>query len=232
MTEHDASSIDELKARARRGDAEALQELRARGFFGQTDGGVSYPVSDAQRRLWVLDKMHPDGAVYNMPGAWRVRGTLDPDALGQALAALERRHETLRTSIIEVQGEPRQVIHAPGRLHLQSVDLSSEEAAALAGRASTLAAREAATPIRLETAPLCRAILSTLGPADHLLLLTIHHIVCDAWSLDLLLREWVHTYDRLSRGGGEPLPPLRIQYKDYTAWRRDQLERDGGVARS
>ena len=221
-------SLEELKTRARAGDADALRELRASGFFEREGRPVSYPVSDAQRRLWVLDQMNPESSAYNIPGAWRLSGDLEVEALGAALAFLESRHESLRTGIVAIDGEPRQVIEPARRLRLAHRDLRADVDPASAAREA--AAAEAATPFALDRPPLCRATLVTLSAGEHLLLFTIHHIVCDAWSLDLLLREWVAAYDRIATGGGPAPAPLRIQYKDYAAWRRDAVGSDSFAA--
>jgi amino acid adenylation domain-containing protein/non-ribosomal peptide synthase protein (TIGR01720 family) len=215
-------SIEELKNRARQGDQDALRELRERGFFAKKGQRVSYPVSDAQRRLWVLDQMAPASASYNVPGALRITGALDEDAFARALAALVARHESLRTRFDLVDGELRQIIEPGAEVALDR--LSVRHAVDPVGAAHALVAERAARPFRLADAPLVTAALIELGSDDRVFAVTIHHIVCDAWSMQVLVGELFALYDAFARGAVNPLPPLRLQYKDVTAWQQQRIE--------
>ena len=164
-----------------------------------------YALSHAQQRLWLLHRMKGDAA-YNMPRAWRYEGDLDVDALRASFARVVARHEALRTGFEVIGGEPRQVIHADATLHLREVDLRDErdpESAALA-----FAEREAVTPFDLAQPPLLRVHVLRLAEESLIVLLAMHHIVGDGWTMNILHRELA----------GESQSPLRIQYKDFAEW--------------
>ena len=152
------------------------------------------PLSFAQERLWFIDRLEPGSAVYNIPVAWRLRGALDVNALELALGEVVRRHESLRTVFAEVDGSPVQVIAPFGGFVLPVEDLSAlgeaDREAALGERAR----EEAARPFDLSAGPLFRARLLRLGAEDHVLLLSVHHIVSDGWSLGVLYRELSSLY--------------------------------------
>ncbi|HEX7242003.1 MAG TPA: amino acid adenylation domain-containing protein, partial [Longimicrobiaceae bacterium] len=179
------------------------------------------PLSFAQQRLWLVDRMEPGSPAYNLPFTLRLRGALDEAALGRSLDALVRRHESLRTGFAEVDGEPVQVIRPAGDAVLATVDLRGlpcpeREAVRLAGE-------EAASPFDLSRGPLLRARLLRLRDEDHVLCFTLHHVVSDGWSMDVLVRDVSALYG----GRGDSLPELPVQYADYAVWQRRWLE--GGV---
>ncbi|HVR96627.1 MAG TPA: amino acid adenylation domain-containing protein, partial [Thermoanaerobaculia bacterium] len=170
------------------------------------------PLSFAQQRLWFLDQLAPGGAVYNMPLAVRLTGEVEPARLARIFAAIVRRHEALRTTFTSREGRPVQRIAAP-RVELPVLDLSqADEREAL-----RLAREEAERPFDLERGPLLRLALLRLGEQDHVLLMTMHHIVSDGWSMGVLLREVVALYE------GLPLPELGVQYADFAVWQRRWL---------
>ncbi len=179
------------------------------------------PPSFAQQRLWFLHQMEPASPAYNMPNALRLRGPLDVAALRAALDALARRHETLRTTFAEVAGAPVQVIHPPAQVELPLLDLRGVPHAER--EAERLAAAEALRPFDLARGPLLRSMLLRLGDADHALLFTLHHVVSDGWSMDVLTREVSALYDAFSRGGEPRLPELPVQYADFAVWQRSWL---------
>ncbi|HET7460396.1 MAG TPA: amino acid adenylation domain-containing protein, partial [Longimicrobium sp.] len=185
------------------------------------------PLSSAQRRLWFLDRLEPGNALYNLPGAMRLRGALDEAALERSLGEIVRRHEALRTTFAEVDGEPVQVIAPFGGLALAVEDLSRLGEADREAAARRRAGEEAARPFDLAAGPLFRAALLRLGEDDHVLLLSMHHIVSDGWSMGVLFRELGALYAAYREGRGSPLPELPVQYADYAAWQREQLA--GGV---
>ncbi|HEX8274268.1 MAG TPA: amino acid adenylation domain-containing protein, partial [Longimicrobiaceae bacterium] len=181
------------------------------------------PLSFAQERLWLVDQMEPGSAVYNIPMAWRLEGALDEAALEKALGEIIQRHEALRTVFAEVDGSPVQVIAPFGGFALPVEDLSdlgeADREAALGQRAG----EEAARPFDLAAGPLFRAALLRLGGEDHALLLSMHHIVSDGWSMGVFFRELSALYAAYREGAESPLPELGVQYADYAAWQREQL---------
>jgi amino acid adenylation domain-containing protein len=180
------------------------------------------PASFAQRRLWLLDRIQPGSTAYNVPMGLRLRGPLEASVLADALAELVMRHETLRTAFDEEEGEPVQLIAPELRPDLLQIDLSAfPDAEAEARR---LADEDARIPFDLRRAPLLRASLLRLTDDDHLLLLTLHHIVTDGWSLGILLRELPEIYAAFVAGLPSPLPDLPIQYADFAAWQQQWLQ--------
>ncbi|HEX7186575.1 MAG TPA: amino acid adenylation domain-containing protein, partial [Thermoanaerobaculia bacterium] len=180
----------------------------------------STPLSFAQERLWFLDRLTPGLPVYNVPAGVRLRGDLDADALARALSEAVRRHEALRTVFSEGPTGPVQTVQ-PAELALAVSDLSSlpdPEEAAL-----RTAVEEAGTPFDLGAAPLLRALLLRIGPRDHLLVLTLHHIASDGWSMTVLFRELEALYAAFRDGRPSPLPELAFQYADFTVWQRAWL---------
>jgi hypothetical protein len=181
-----------------------------------------YALSHAQRRLWVLSQL--DGsAAYNIPLHQRLDGPLDLAALTVAFGTLVARHEVLRTSItIDPEtDEPRQKVRRPAPVLLAPVDVSGRDDPEAAARA--IAAEAAAAPFDLTCAPLFRVSVLTLGPRQHLLLFTIHHIVCDGISIGTLGRDLAALYVAARHGVPPDLPPLALQYRDYAAWQQRQL---------
>jgi natural product biosynthesis luciferase-like monooxygenase protein len=172
----------------------------------------SYPLSYPQRRLWFLDQLDPRNPVYNVPLGYRIRGPLDPAALQWALTEVVRRHEVLRAVFREVDGEPRQSL-----LPAAEVAVGIREAADEA-EARRLADEAARLPFDLVTGPVLRPTLIRLGPEDHWLCLTIHHIVCDGWSLNILGRELSALYRSYPDGCDAGLADLPIQYPDFAEW--------------
>ncbi|RKH11041.1 amino acid adenylation domain-containing protein [Corallococcus sp. CA053C] len=181
------------------------------------------PLSFAQQRLWFLDQFEPDSAFYNIPLSVRLPGPLDVPALREALQALVRRHESLRTTFEVVQGQPVQRITPSLTLALPVVDLRELPEAAREAEAHRLAHEEARTPFQLQQGPLLRTRLLTLGDTEQLLLLTLHHIISDGWSVEVLLRELGVLYTAAQAGQPSPLPELPIQYADFAVWQRQWL---------
>ncbi|HYH79478.1 MAG TPA: amino acid adenylation domain-containing protein, partial [Longimicrobium sp.] len=182
------------------------------------------PLSFAQERLWFIDRLEPGSAVYNMPVAWRLGGTLDEAALERSLGEIVRRHEALRTVFGEVDGSPVQVIAPFGGFALPVEDLSGLGDADREAAVRRRAREEAARPFDLSAGPLFRAALLRLGEEGHVLLLSMHHIVSDGWSMGVFFRELSALYAAYREGGESPLPELPVQYADYAVWQREQLE--------
>ena len=204
-----------LKLRMQKAKAEA-EPMAAR------EGGV-FPLSFAQARLWLLDRLAPGSPAYNMPAAFRLRGPLDAAVLERVLDEIVRRHETLRTHVEERGGEPVQVVSPHRPFHLPVEDLGPTPDAERDDAFRRLAAAEAGRPFRLDQGPLFRARLVRAAADDHLFLWTLHHVVSDGWSTMIFLGELAAIYDALSRGLPSPLAPLPVQYGDYAARQRERL---------
>ncbi|HEX8242473.1 MAG TPA: condensation domain-containing protein, partial [Longimicrobium sp.] len=188
------------------------------------DRGRDLPLSFAQQRLWFLDQIERAGAAYHMPTRLRLRGELDRGALVRALDRIVARHEALRTTFAAADGEPVQRI-APAEespFHLVEHDLRADSEAG--AKLQRVMAEEAGAPFDLARGPLIRGRLIRLGAEDHVLLVTMHHIVSDGWSMGVLTRELSALYTAFHAGEPDPLPPLPVQYADYAAWQRRWVE--------
>ncbi|MGV7211556.1 non-ribosomal peptide synthase/polyketide synthase [Oxalobacteraceae bacterium A2-2] len=178
--------------------------------------------SFAQQRLWFLAQMDGASAAYHIPYGLRLDGSLEPELLGRALDRIVARHEALRTGFDSIDGQPRQRILPPQvGCPLERHDLESHPHAE--AELQRLAAVEAGAPFDLGTGPLLRARLVRLGAQQHVLLVTLHHIVADGWSMGVLVRELGTLYAALLEGHDDPLPALPVQYADYAAWQRSAL---------
>ncbi len=183
----------------------------------------SAPLSYNQQGLWVLDRLMPGAAVYHTPTAARLTGKLDVDALTKALQAIVERHEGLRISFQAVDGTPTQVV-GDFTLEVPLIDLSENSEADRELEALTILRKEVRTPFDLSRGPLIRAILLRMHEQDHILLVTMHHIVTDGWSVGIFHRELSKLYEAFAAKAPSPLTELPIQYLDYSAWQREWLE--------
>jgi amino acid adenylation domain-containing protein len=211
--------VKELE-RALRGEDEETgpPPLRRVGRDGET------PLSFAQQRLWFLDQLEPGSAAYNIAYAIRVEGELNLPALRQSLNTIMARHEALRTRFEMRDGKPAQVIDERAEIdilvcHLDSVNEDEREQ-----RIKRLAEQDAERPFDLERGPVWRATLAQLGAKDHALLLCMHHVVSDGWSISVLSREFTALYEGYSKGQNVTLPELPIQYADFAVWQREWLQ--------
>ncbi len=184
------------------------------------------PLSFAQQRLWFLDQLEPNSALYNIPSAVRLIGTLDAAALERAMNEIVRRHESLRTTFATKEGRAVQVIAPETTLALPVSDLSDLSETERQAAARRLATEEALRPFDLARGPLLRAHLLRLGEQDHVVLWTMHHIVSDGWSMGVLIREAAELYATFAAGKTPSLPELPIQYADFAAWQREWLRGD------
>ncbi|MCP4657718.1 MAG: amino acid adenylation domain-containing protein, partial [bacterium] len=174
------------------------------------------PLSFAQERLWFIDRFEPDSALYNIPSVLHLQGRLDVGALARALAEIVRRHEMLRTSFGTEGGRPVERIRPAPALALPVLALDRPEEPHRRAEARRLALSEARRPFDLTRAPLLlRTLLLRLGPQAHSLVLTVHHIAFDGWSVGVFLSELVTLYKAFSTGSPSPLPELRVQYADF-----------------
>jgi amino acid adenylation domain-containing protein len=181
------------------------------------------PLSFAQERLWFLDRFEPGNALYNMPAAVRLRGELDPAALTAAFGEIVRRHEVLRSGFAEAGRRPVQRVFPWRSWSLPVTDLSALPEGTREAEALRLAGEEAARPFDLARPPLLRTALLRLGTGEHLLLVTLHHIVADGWSIGVLLRELAALYAAARAGTPPLLPKLAVQYADFAVWQREWL---------
>jgi amino acid adenylation domain-containing protein len=179
------------------------------------------PASFPQERLWFLDRLQPGSAFYNVPAALRLAGALDVAALERALGEIVRRHEALRTVFEERDGAPVQVVKPFAGFSLPVEDLSAPDEGEREARVKGLAAEESERPFDLAAGPMFRARLLRLGAEEHVLLLCMHHIVCDEWSLGLLFRELWALYGAFREGRPSPLAELPVQYADFAARQRE-----------
>jgi amino acid adenylation domain-containing protein/non-ribosomal peptide synthase protein (TIGR01720 family) len=185
---------------------------------------AEFPLSFAQQRLWFFDQLEPGTTVYNIPTAVRLSGPLDMEALRRSLEEIVRRHEILRTTFIAVDGKPRQVIAPEPDLPFTVTDLRRAPRDGREERARRLVADEVGRPFDLARGPLLRAVLLELDDEDRILLLTVHHIVWDLWSIRICIRELSVLYAAFSRDQPSPLPELPIQYGDFARWQRQWLQ--------
>lgn len=181
------------------------------------------PLSFAQQRLWFLEQLEPGHSLYNLPLVMRFNGPVDVATVERAVNEIIQRHESLRTIFILEDGEPAQEIVPELKLSVEVVDLQSIPADTLEAEASQRAAAVALQPFDLRYGPLIHATILHLGPADHMLVVTMHHIVSDGWSLGVFAREFGAIYGALCNGHAPTLPPLPMQYGDFALWQRDYL---------
>lgn len=182
-----------------------------------------FPMSFAQQRLWFLAQLEPESTAYNIPAAVQIKGPLEYGVLKQSFNTLVARHELLRTTFALVDGQPVQIVSAHSELSLDRVDLCAlavEERVQEVQRQTAAAARHC---FSLEQGPLLRVVLLCLAPDEHLLLLTLHHIVADGWSMGILVRELGVVYTAMLAGEVSPLPELQIQYADFAVWQHEWL---------
>jgi amino acid adenylation domain-containing protein len=204
-----------------------LAEKRARLLELLNDDAASFetlPLSFAQQRLWFLTQLEPDNPAYNIPQALRFQGPLDLNALRQAISAIVERHEVLRTTFKLVKGEPVQIISKAHNVQVVFLDLGSLPAELREAETMPLRTAESLQPFNLTRDFPIRATLLRLGPDDHLLLLTLHHIVSDGWSMGVFTRELSVIYEALVTGQQHELPELPIQYADFAEWQREWLQ--------
>ncbi|MGA8116117.1 MAG: amino acid adenylation domain-containing protein [Actinocatenispora sp.] len=188
---------------------------------GELSGRFVLPASSGQRRLWFLDQLDPASAgAYTVDSAVRLTGPFDPAALQAAVDVVVARHETLRTSFVEVDGEPVQVVAPSATVPVDHVDLTGADPAQLTEHLAGLSGR----PFDLATGPLCRMTLVRVGAEEHVLHLALHHAICDRWSVQILARDLVTAYGAESASPGTAaLPAPAVQYGDHAAAQQQWL---------
>ncbi len=221
-------------------EAPTLSTFAANVAQLQQDGGVAQgaihalsrqdelPQSLAQNRLWITWQLDPQSSAYTIPGGLRLRGELDEDAVRLSFQHLIQRHEALRTRFYERNGQAFQRVDANVAFDLQVIDLSDLPAAERETRAQQIREDEARTQFDLEKGPLLWVTLVRLDDEDHQLLVTLHHIIADGWSLNILIDEFSRLYAAASQGQSLELPALALQYADYGSWQRQWLAEGEG----
>ena len=179
------------------------------------------PLSSAQQRLWFLDRLDPNSALYNIPAAVHMQGPLSINSLQRSLNEIVRRHEALRTTFAVQDGQPVQLIAPVLELQLPLIDLVGDDRTR-----ERLVVHEVRTPFDLTAGPLVRAKLLRLAEDEHVLLLTLHHIVADGWSMGVLIREMKALYEAYVEDRESPLPELTIQYADFAQWQKQLVDGD------
>ncbi|MFB2896611.1 amino acid adenylation domain-containing protein, partial [Aerosakkonemataceae cyanobacterium BLCC-F50] len=182
------------------------------------------PLSFAQQRLWFLDQFEPNSPFYNIPLAVRLEGTLNVTALEQSLLEIIARHEALRTNFVTVDGEATQVIHSEISWKMSVVDLKDLPPREREIAAQQLIEQQGHQPFNLANESLIRATLIVLSDTEHLLLICMHHIVSDGWSMEIFIKEFATLYHAFSQKLPSPLTDLSIQYADFALWQRDWLQ--------
>jgi amino acid adenylation domain-containing protein/non-ribosomal peptide synthase protein (TIGR01720 family) len=182
------------------------------------------PLSFAQQRLLFLWQMEPQSTFYNVPRAVRLKGELSESFLRQAFAALVQRHEVLRTRFVSEDGVFYQQIQGAVEVDVQRIDVAPDRLANQEAGLKAMVADELAQPFDLLNGPLMRVKLYRLNEQEHVLVVTVHHIVSDGWSSQLMVEEFVHLYDAIAHQREAQLPALPIQYADYAVWQRSWLE--------
>ncbi|EJM80943.1 non-ribosomal peptide synthetase [Pseudomonas sp. GM60] len=200
----------------------------AQGAISTLSRSEAMPQSLAQNRLWITWQLDPQSSAYNIPGALRLRGELDEDALRASFQHLIERHESLRTRFFERDGVALQQVIAAGEFNLQRIDISDLPVAEREARAQQIREDEAHTQFDLEKGPLLWVTLVRLDDEDHQLLVTLHHIIADGWSLNVLIDEFSRLYAAASQGQTATLAPLPTQYADYGSWQRQWLAQGEG----
>lgn len=201
-----------------------LPSFPAEDAAKQGDDVFVMPCSTAQQRFWLLERLSPGNTALNIPLAAEITGPLNIPILEEALDAIVQRHEILRTNFALVDGEPKQVIKNEVHLHLAIVNLGHTPPDQHDRLIEQEMITEAARPLSLAQAPVLRATLLRLTSERHVLMLTIHHIVCDGWSNGLLILEVGVFYDALLHKKPVKLPPLPLQYADYALWQQEWLK--------
>ena len=192
--------------------------------IGRREPGVEIPLSFAQQRLWFLEQLQPGNSVYHLPTAIRVMGPINLAALEKTFAAIVSRHEILRTTFKTVNGSPRQVIAPPSVVSVPLIDLMIFPVVEREIESRRLISEEILRPFDLSSGPLLRTVIIRLKDDEHIVVVTMHHIISDGWSSSVLVREIGALYEAFATGHSSTLEELPLQYADYALWQRDWLQ--------
>jgi hypothetical protein len=201
----------------------ATAPFNAARITARRPGTGPFPLSYAQQRLWFLEQLEPGSCRFNIPAAVRLIGPVDHVALERAISAIVDRHEILRTTFHTLDGRPVQVVHPPQPTRMKIVSLMHVDEPARLAEAIRLATAAAHAPFDLETGPLLRSTVFEVGPCECVLLVVMHHIISDGWSIKVFVRELFHFYRGFRSGSAPELPELPVQYIDYALWQREWL---------
>ena len=201
----------------------AKSEMHQDIAISHVDRSQTLPLSFAQKRLWLLDQIHVLGPAYNIPLILRFEGPLQLADVSRALKEIVNRHESLRTVFRQINGEPTQCILDPNTFVLPVIDLTKERLVEQDARVQSLALKEAQGEFDLSHDLMLRGTLLMLSKTRHVLLLTMHHIASDGWSLPILLNELKLLYKSYANGEPSPLPALSLQYADFASWQEKWL---------
>lgn len=193
-------------------------------YLIQRAGPVPAPLSFEQRRLWFLYELAPHSSAYNISSSFYLDGVLNQEALLSALTTIVERHDILRASFREVDGQPFQFVAENIKVPIQILDWRGRIQDNLQKEIASLARQEAHSYFDLREGPLFRLTLLHYADNRYTLFITLHHIIADAWSLGIFVREFTGLYGAYGRGSPASLPPLRIQYSDYAAWQRQRMQ--------
>jgi amino acid adenylation domain-containing protein len=203
--------------------AQGIGEGKSERIPRRTESGPA-PLSFAQQRMWFLDQLEPDSPLYNIHMGVELLGPLNVPVLQRSIAEILRRHEILRTTFAVIDDHPVQVINKNASFKLPVNDLQELDESERRLRVNEWAEEDARRRFDLTKGPLLRANLLRLGETEHVLLLTIHHIISDGWSVGVFVRELAALYEAYIAGRPSPLPELSIQYADFACWQRDWLQ--------
>ncbi|POR61811.1 non-ribosomal peptide synthetase [Pseudomonas syringae] len=212
-----AAQVEALQVAALQGDSQTQSAI------ARLPGNEHLPQSMAQNRLWFLWQLDPHSSAYNIPGGLHLRGELDSTALRTSFQRLIERHESLRTRFYEQGGVALQRIDAPSEFHLDTLDISDLPSTERQARAVAIREQQARLPFDLQHGPLLRVTLLQLDEEEHQLLVTLHHIIADGWSLNVLIDEFSRLYASAVQGQTLELTPLPLRYADYGQWQREWL---------
>ncbi|WP_344432289.1 condensation domain-containing protein, partial [Amycolatopsis minnesotensis] len=228
------SRTDRLAALPEHVRRKVLAELAGASADGAAESGIpcvsragALPLSTAQQRLWFLYETDPRSVEYNAPRVLRLTGTLDVRALRAAVATLVARHEPLRTTFDTVDGAGVQTVHPGWEVPVQLSDLTELSPELREDALDRLLREQVSTPFDLRNGPVFRVLLVRLADEDHVLMLDMHHIVSDGWSMGVLVDELNNVYAAELAGVAADLPELPVQYADFASWERDKLAGEG-----
>src|SRR6202021_2362234 len=184
------------------------------------------PASFAQERLWFLDQLEPGTAAYNLVRAFRITGPLNEKALTSAIRAVIQRHESLRTIFERIEGEAKQSVLPDVDVQIPIINLTNCPESERKREALRIASEEGKKPFDLTRGPLFRSVLVQLGNNQYIMVLVMHHIITDGWSISILFRELARCYEDFVNGKESQLPELPVQYVEYAQWQREYISGD------
>ena len=199
-----------------------MEETKEKNKSNLSEEAVVFPTSYAQRRMWFMDQFEPGSPYYNIPMAMRLKGKFDYEIFEKTINKIIRRHESLRTTFASIDGNPVQVISDSYTLDIDIIDLTGTTN--LENKIRILAKEEARKPFDISKLPLLRVTILRIDSGDNVVLLTMHHIVSDGWSMGVLANEITTLYRSFYLNQPSPLPELEIQYADYSFWQQEYLQ--------